>query len=69
MRKLTIKTLRKRGCAYCTNYKIKEDKSKKVHKYCKLDVCPYNELNEYNNFSAYLKAHPYPDIVELLRRK
>lgn len=57
MRKLTKAEINKRGCMYCTDMGITifwED-GKKRSRACKHDECPYHELDNVENYTAYDK--------------
>ena len=54
MRKLGYKDMEQRGCSECGDCVRKR---KKGGWYCPHEECPYHELDGYESFTAYLKAH------------
>ena len=47
-RRLSISTMRKRGCVYCADLI--------GNTYCKYRKCPYNDLDEVRSYGEYLQS-------------
>lgn len=53
----TTKVMRKRGCAYCTDF---------VNMACKHEECPYHELDGFKTYDEYLKKGKKNGLVKML---
>lgn len=48
--------MHKRGCVYCPYYTDGRGKNHIHVHWCSFGECPYHELDEYKNYSDYLKV-------------
>ena len=62
------KETKKRGCWYCANMVVEQQEGARfATRYCPYDECPYHELDDYESYEQYFKAHGKTSITKLLK--